>query len=42
MQDILGIDEKGRMNIPGTIQNNWNWRIKKNLKVEKEIKNYII
>lgn len=38
MQDILGIDEKGRMNVPGTIENNWSWRIKKNLNLDKEIK----
>ena len=27
MQDIMGLDEKARMNIPGTIDNNWNWQI---------------
>ena len=27
MQDIMGLGEKARMNIPGTIENNWNWQI---------------
>ena len=32
MQDILGLNEKGRMNTPGTTQNNWEWRLlKRNL-----------
>jgi 4-alpha-glucanotransferase len=26
LQDILGCDEKGRMNIPGTKKGNWRWR----------------
>ena len=26
LQDILELDSKGRMNIPGTTQGNWNWR----------------
>lgn len=29
MQDVLGLDNKARMNIPGTKGNNWSWRIKK-------------
>lgn len=28
MQDILGLDNEGRMNLPGTVGNNWCWRIK--------------
>jgi len=28
MQDILDLDESGRMNSPGTIENNWNWRMR--------------
>ncbi len=28
MQDILGLDEKARMNTPSTVGNNWKWRIK--------------
>lgn len=30
MQDILGLNEKARMNIPGTIQGNWLWQLEKN------------
>jgi 4-alpha-glucanotransferase len=26
MQDILGLDSKARMNVPGTIENNWLWK----------------
>lgn len=29
LQDILGLDEKARMNTPGTLGNNWEWRFKK-------------
>ena len=31
MQDILGLGEKARMNIPGTINGNWQWQLAKNL-----------
>jgi 4-alpha-glucanotransferase len=27
MQDILGLDEKARMNFPGTLEGNWRWRL---------------
>jgi 4-alpha-glucanotransferase len=27
MQDILGLDTKARMNTPGTVKNNWLWRM---------------
>ena len=27
LQDILGLDERARMNTPGTNQANWNWKI---------------
>ncbi|MFA6911293.1 MAG: 4-alpha-glucanotransferase, partial [Candidatus Cloacimonadaceae bacterium] len=27
MQDILALDEKARMNIPGTALGNWQWRL---------------
>jgi len=30
MQDILNLDEKSRMNTPGTAENNWIWRLKQN------------
>ncbi|MDD3743998.1 MAG: 4-alpha-glucanotransferase, partial [Lentimicrobiaceae bacterium] len=26
LQDVLGLDTNARMNIPGTLQNNWQWR----------------
>ncbi|HEC15627.1 MAG TPA: 4-alpha-glucanotransferase [Sedimenticola sp.] len=26
MQDILGLDSRHRMNLPGTTENNWSWR----------------
>jgi len=29
MQDILGLGEEGRMNVPGVAQNNWGWRYRK-------------
>ncbi len=27
MQDILGLDETARMNLPGSIKGNWSWRL---------------
>lgn len=29
LQDALGLDDDARMNTPGTTENNWNWRLKK-------------
>ncbi len=29
MQDFLGLDDRARMNTPGTIGNNWQWRLTK-------------
>ena len=29
MQDYLGLDNKARINIPGTVNINWFWRMKK-------------
>ena len=29
MQDLIGLDERGRMNTPSTVGNNWMWRMKK-------------
>jgi len=29
MQDILGLDNAGRMNTPSTVGDNWKWRMKK-------------
>lgn len=28
MQDLLGLNDEARMNIPGTMDNNWTWRVK--------------
>jgi 4-alpha-glucanotransferase len=30
VQDILGLNSKARMNIPGTASGNWQWRMKEN------------
>ena len=27
MQDVLGLDERARMNVPGTAEGNWRWRL---------------
>ena len=27
MQDVLGLGEKARMNVPGTLKRNWTWRL---------------
>jgi 4-alpha-glucanotransferase len=27
MQDVLGLDGAHRMNLPGTAQGNWSWRL---------------
>jgi 4-alpha-glucanotransferase len=29
LQDILGLGSNARMNTPGTIKGNWEWRFKK-------------
>jgi len=31
MQDILGLGEEARMNIPGTVYGNWKWKLDENL-----------
>ncbi len=28
MQDILGLGSEARMNLPGTVENNWRWRLR--------------
>lgn len=30
MQDVLGLDSEARMNYPGTVAGNWQWRLEKN------------
>jgi 4-alpha-glucanotransferase len=27
MQDVLGLDQRARMNVPGTMEGNWRWRL---------------
>jgi len=27
MQDVLGLGQRARMNIPGTLAGNWRWRL---------------
>jgi 4-alpha-glucanotransferase len=27
MQDVLGLDNRARMNVPGTLEGNWSWRL---------------
>ena len=27
LQDIMRLDNSGRMNLPGSVENNWTWRI---------------
>ncbi len=29
LQDLMGLDDRSRLNKPGTITNNWKWRLKK-------------
>jgi 4-alpha-glucanotransferase len=40
MQDILGLDETARMNTPGTIYNNWSWRLPKKA-LNTDMENYL-
>jgi 4-alpha-glucanotransferase len=35
MQDILGLDERARMNTPASITNNWQWRLSPNALTNK-------
>lgn len=41
VQDILGLDENSRINVPGTVdENNWSWKLKDFNDLKKEIKNF--
>ena len=31
IQDILSLDDSSRLNTPGTIKNNWKWKLNKSL-----------
>lgn len=37
MQDILGLGNEARMNVPGTVEGNWQWRLTKD-QVTEEVK----
>lgn len=44
MQDILGCDEKARINSPGTLEGNWQWRLLPELitpKIKMRLKNLV-
>ena len=39
IQDILSLDDSSRLNIPGTIKNNWKWKLNRPLEeIEENIK----
>lgn len=40
MQDILGLDTDARMNVPGTIEGNWQWKLKREL-LTTELKEWL-
>jgi len=41
IQDILSLDDSSRLNRPGTIKNNWKWKLDRNLDgIENDLKNY--
>ena len=38
LQDVLGLDENARINVPGKmLKENWSWRLKSFKEVEKEV-----
>ena len=38
IQDILSLDDSSRLNIPGTVKNNWKWKLNRPLEeIEKNI-----
>ena len=39
-QDVLGLDSEARMNIPGTVENNWRWRFNKEMVTKAHIENF--
>ena len=41
MQDLLNLDDNSRLNKPGTIDNNWSWRLSRNgLNIKEALKKY--
>jgi 4-alpha-glucanotransferase len=40
MQDVLGLDSSARMNTPGTVGGNWEWRMSPGM-LTQEIKQHL-
>jgi 4-alpha-glucanotransferase len=41
MQDLLNLDDSSRLNKPGTIENNWSWRLSRNdLNIKESLRRY--
>ncbi len=40
LQDVLGLGSEARMNVPGTVDNNWRWRFTKEMVTETHIENF--
>ncbi len=41
MQDLLNLDNNSRLNKPGTIENNWSWRLTRNdVNIKEVLENY--
>ena len=41
IQDILSLDDSSRLNIPGTVKNNWKWKLNRPLEeIEENIKTF--
>ena len=41
MQDLLNLDDSSRLNKPGTIENNWSWRLSRNdLNIKEALRRY--
>ena len=41
MQDLLNLDDSSRLNKPGTIENNWSWRLTRNdLNIKESIRRF--
>ncbi len=41
MQDLLNLDDRSRLNKPGTIDNNWSWRLSRNeFNIQEALKKY--
>ena len=41
MQDLLNLDDGSRLNKPGTLENNWSWRLtRNNLEIKAALQKY--